>query len=114
VHSGERPYKCPECHKSFKNSSELVRHWRTHTGERPYDCSQCGRRFGDSSQLAQHQRTHGKHRCPYPTHRKSFSNRPRLTKHRRVQTGEKDYRCPNCGRGFNHRSNILVHQRSHL
>ncbi|KFW86713.1 Zinc finger protein 11, partial [Phalacrocorax carbo] len=28
VHSGERPYKCPECHKSFKNSSELVRHGR--------------------------------------------------------------------------------------
>ena len=39
VHSGERPYKCVYCNKSFTASSILRTHIRQHSGERPFKVS---------------------------------------------------------------------------
>ena len=41
IHTGEKPYTCTMCDRSFNRSDKLKLHIRSHTGEKPYKCEQC-------------------------------------------------------------------------
>ena len=47
-------FRCPICSKYFSRLNHLERHRRTHTGERPFSCRLCDRSFTDKSNLQHH------------------------------------------------------------
>lgn len=66
---GKTLLKCGYCDHTSKFLSQFIIHQRIHTGERPFKCPECGRGFSKNSNLNLHLKTHKKsniyQKCPY-------------------------------------------------
>ncbi|XP_052861165.1 gastrula zinc finger protein XlCGF8.2DB-like [Anopheles cruzii] len=104
-------HKCPHCPDKFALLYRLKDHIRTHTGEKPFLCKVCGKTFHSARYLREHMQIHDKHQCPHCP--KKFAQQFHLKNHIRTHTGEKPFICKICSKAFHAARILRGHMQIH-
>uniref|UniRef100_UPI0037E79E15 zinc finger protein 420-like n=1 Tax=Semicossyphus pulcher TaxID=241346 RepID=UPI0037E79E15 len=89
----DKPFSCLFCGKGFATGGYLTRHISVHTGQEALGCIVCEQRFTMESEMISHV-------CV------ESSEPPQIT-------ADTPFSCSQCGKGFSHKHNLLLHMGTH-
>lgn len=109
----ERTYRyvCDYCGKRFLNKNSYSDHINKHTGEKPYSCDMCDKSFTFKSVLNKHKLFKHTTNKPFPCPicRKAFKMQRLLNQHLVTHTGQSNFVCEECGRSFSCKNTLKNH-----
>ncbi|XP_026747560.1 zinc finger protein 302-like, partial [Trichoplusia ni] len=114
VHSGDRPFKCIPCGRSFNTGSNLRAHRAVHSKVSPHYCVECHTYYKTSKSLIRHLNESSRHAVknmdsfPCPNCPKQFSTEKSMKYHVISKHGV-EYRCTYCQKQFATKSNMTKH-----
>ncbi|XP_046997162.1 transcriptional repressor CTCFL isoform X2 [Schistocerca americana] len=133
LHTSDKPLKCKRCGKSFPDRYTYKIHNKSHEGEKCFKCDLCPYASISHRHLESHMLIHTDQK-PYQCDQcdqngekinlclQSFRQKQLLRRHQNLYHNpnyvpppprEKTHECPECGRPFRHKGNLIRHMAVH-
>uniref|UniRef100_A0A673B2J7 C2H2-type domain-containing protein n=1 Tax=Sphaeramia orbicularis TaxID=375764 RepID=A0A673B2J7_9TELE len=114
LHGIDKKIPCPDCSSMFFTKAELEIHRTCHDPNRPYQESQeTSNDFDEEGSNVIYTKKGSKTvlKCGYCG--RTFKFLSQFVIHQRIHTGERPFKCHECGKGFSKNSNLNLHLKTH-